>query len=76
MTLTSFNNIYALVMHISGMAALVVLMATGHLTTDVGIPLLSGLMGLGVGVAVSPNGTATTTTSTPIATTSTTQTLP
>ncbi len=60
-----FAPVYAAVTHLTAVAALVVLMATSHLDTSVGFPLLAGLLGLGVGVPLTL-GSAPTTPSTPV----------
>lgn len=39
------------VLHIAGVAAVATLLGTGTLPTDVGFPLLAGLLGLGIGSA-------------------------
>lgn len=57
----NFTTIYTAVLHISAIASLVVLMATSHLDTTTGFPLLAGLLGFGAGVGVTPNTTTTTT---------------
>lgn len=41
------------VLHIAGVAAVATLLGTGTLPTDVGFPLLAGLLGLGIGTASS-----------------------
>lgn len=51
---TWVTGVYAILLHLASIAALVVLMATSHLDTTVGLPLLSGLLGLGTGIAVTP----------------------
>jgi hypothetical protein len=58
MTTTLFTTIYGAVMHLMAVAALVVLMATSHLDTTTGFPLLAGLLGFAAGVPVTPTATS------------------
>ena len=45
--------LYAAVLHIGGLIAVVVLMASGHLDQATGYPLLAFLLGFGIAVPVS-----------------------
>lgn len=57
-TTTLFTTIYGAVMHLVAVVALVVLMATSHLDTTTGFPLLAGLLGFAAGVPVTPTATS------------------
>ncbi len=59
-----FAPAYAALVHLTAVISLVVLMATSHLDTTIGFPLLSGLLGLGVGVPLSLGGSTSTSTPT------------
>jgi type III secretory pathway component EscR len=48
-----------MVVHVVSIVALVVLMATSHLDTTIGLPLLTGLLGLGTGVGLNVAPTTT-----------------
>ena len=51
-----FSPVYGAVSHLAAVAALVILMATSHLDTATGLPLLAGLLGFAAGVPVTPTG--------------------
>lgn len=58
MTTTTFTAWYGALMHFLAVVALVVLMATSHLDTTTGFPLLAGLLGFAAGVPVTPTATS------------------
>lgn len=48
------SNLYALILHIAGLAAIVVLVALGKVSWAEGGPIIGGLVGFAIGVPVSP----------------------
>lgn len=67
----SFANVYAAASHFAAIAVVASLTALGVLDVAVGLPLLSGLLGLGIGVGVTPGaaGTVTSPVALPVAVT-------
>lgn len=57
----SFQTLYAAVLHVCGLAALVVLVALGDISSTTGLPIILGLIGLGIGVGVTTTSTPPTT---------------
>jgi hypothetical protein len=56
MTLT---QLYALILHVAGLAAVVVLVALGKISWADGGPIIGALIGLAIGVPVTPAPTGT-----------------
>lgn len=52
MTTTTVATIYAAALHLVGIVAVVVLLATNHIDQQTGTTLLAGLLGLGAGAGL------------------------
>jgi hypothetical protein len=50
---TTLATIYAMILHVCGLAAVVVLLALGKIDETLGVSLLSTLLGIGIGAGVS-----------------------
>src|SRR5271170_4284620 len=57
----TFANAYSAASHFASIAVIATLTALGVISVDVGLPFLSGLLGLGIGVGVTPGSTGTVT---------------
>ena len=55
---TWFTSVYAAVLHVSALAAVTALTATGKVDATTGLALIGSLVGFGAGVAVTPTQTA------------------
>jgi NhaP-type Na+/H+ and K+/H+ antiporter len=49
-----WSTVYSATLHLLSIIVISVLMAISTISTDVGLPILLGLIGLGVGVGVNP----------------------
>lgn len=69
MNATLLATIYGYVLHLAGIVVVAILIATSHLSVDVGLPILTGLVGLGINTSPQPGATTAVTTGAVLTTT-------